>query len=81
MLTHSLFSIGRSQRGEKEELSESASVAGARSSYTASMANQSRKGSTFDMAGFGLDTSRSPIPEEETSAKDSCKDWWLGHIF
>ncbi|KAK3108743.1 hypothetical protein FSP39_014630 [Pinctada imbricata] len=59
----------KSHRGfpgeEKEEVSETASVAGARSSYGApSMAGQSRKESMFDV---GMDSSRTPIVEEEGS--------------
>ncbi|XP_069115919.1 uncharacterized protein [Argopecten irradians] len=59
---------GRSMKeAEKEELSESASVAGARSSYAASMAGASRKGSTLDVGGG--ETARTPILEEEGSTK------------
>lgn len=52
---------------EKEEFSESASVAGARSSYGGASMGQSRKGSMFDV---GLESGRSPIPEEEGSLQD-----------
>ena len=58
---------------EKEEVSETASVAGARSSYGApSMAGQSRKGSMFDV---GMDTSRTPIQEEDVGSQnvDECE--------
>nr|XP_022320176.1 dynein beta chain, flagellar outer arm-like isoform X6 [Crassostrea virginica] len=52
---------------DKEEFSESASVAGARSSYGGASMGQSRKGSMFDV---GLESGRSPIPEEEGSLQD-----------
>ncbi|XP_056010102.1 uncharacterized protein LOC125667097 [Ostrea edulis] len=52
---------------DKEEFSESASVAGARSSYGGASMGQSRKGSMFDV---GLESGRSPIPEEEGSIQD-----------
>ena len=57
---------------DKEEFSESASVAGARSSYGGASMGQSRKGSMFDV---GLESGRSPIPEEEGSLQDhqDCK--------
>lgn len=57
---------------DKEEFSESASVAGARSSYGGASMGQSRKGSMFDV---GLESGRSPIPEEEGSIQDhqDCK--------
>lgn len=57
---------------DKEEFSESASVAGARSSYGGASMGQSRKGSMFDV---GLESGRSPIPEEEGSLQDNqdCK--------
>lgn len=53
---------------DKEEFSESASVAGARSSYGGASMGQSRKGSMFDV---GLESGRSPIPEEEGSLQDN----------
>lgn len=65
---------------DKEEFSESASVAGARSSYGGASMGQSRKGSMFDV---GLESGRSPIPEEEGSLQDhqDCKSLLILNYF
>ena len=71
MVKHCLIAAGK-QKGEAESgegVSDTNSYAGIRSTNAPSL-GASRKGSMFDVGA--LDTTRSPIPEEESQRED-CK--------
>ena len=61
-------------KGEAESaegVSDTNSYGGGIRSTNAPSLGASRKGSMFDVAG--LDTTRSPIPEEDLSQREDCK--------